>query len=112
MVFHQNCASALLFSYLLKKIWQGIKVAQELETHPKFEVYSNEIRITLILTTAVPRKCFFYLIPCAKYCKISCDFICNFINPFHAPGLFLYPKTSGFLMFSGGIERDRWHKMD
>lgn len=84
-------SSELCFSFTLQlsfeKNPEGIKVAQELETHPKFEVYSNEIRITLILTTAVPRKCFFYLIPCARYCKISCDFICNFINPFHAPGL-------------------------
>ena len=28
-------------------------------------------------------------------------------NPFHDIGPFLYPlETSGFLMFSGGIERD------
>ena len=37
------------------------------------------------------------------------------INPFHASGLFLYPqKTSeswGFLMFSGGTEKDQWHEM-
>ena len=34
------------------------------------------------------------------------------LNPFHASGLFLYPlKTRGFLMFSGGIERDQWHEM-
>ena len=36
------------------------------------------------------------------------------INPFHATGLFLYPletsETFYFLMFSGGIERDQWHK--
>ena len=38
------------------------------------------------------------------------------INPFHATGLFLHPlKTEnfGFLMFSGGIERDhvmKWVK--
>ena len=33
------------------------------------------------------------------------------INSFHATGLFLYPlKTSGFLMISGGIERDQWHE--
>ena len=37
------------------------------------------------------------------------------LNPFHATDLFRYPlKTSenkGFLMFSGGIERDQWHEM-
>ena len=34
------------------------------------------------------------------------------INPFHATGLFLYPlKTRGFLKFSGGTERDRWHEL-
>ena len=33
------------------------------------------------------------------------------INPFHASGLFWYPLTRGFLMFSGGIERDQWHEM-
>ena len=30
-------------------------------------------------------------------------------NPFHATGLFIYPlktENRGFLMFSGGIERD------
>ena len=36
-------------------------------------------------------------------------------NLFHAIDLFLYPrkhqKTRGFLMFSGGIERDQWHGM-
>ena len=33
-------------------------------------------------------------------------------NPFHATGFFLYPlKTSGFLMFSGGKERNQWHEM-
>ena len=33
-------------------------------------------------------------------------------NPFHATCLFLYLlKTSGFLMFSGGVEREQWHKM-
>ena len=35
-------------------------------------------------------------------------------NLFHATVLFLLPlkhqKTSGFLMFSGGIERDQWLK--
>ena len=37
------------------------------------------------------------------------------INPFYATVLFRYPlkhrKTRGFLMFSGGIERDHWHEM-
>ena len=37
------------------------------------------------------------------------------LNPFHVTVLFLYPlkipKTSGFQMFSGGIERDRWHEL-
>ena len=36
-------------------------------------------------------------------------------KPFHATGLFLYPlkhqKTSCFLMFSGGIERNQWHEL-
>ena len=37
-------------------------------------------------------------------------------NPSHVTGLFLQPlkiseKTYGFLMFSVGIERDRWHVM-
>ena len=43
--------------------------------------------------------------------------IYNFkINPFHAPDLFLYllkspdQKTKGFLMFSGGTERDHGMK--
>ena len=42
------------------------------------------------------------------------------VNPFHVTGLFLYPPknsfylsipfyTSGFLMFSGGTERDQWY---
>ena len=39
----------------------------------------------------------------------------GFINPFHSTGFFLYPwkqqKTRGFLMFSGGIERDQWHEI-
>ena len=38
------------------------------------------------------------------------------VNPFHAAGLFLYrlkhQKTRGFLMFSGGIERDHKREMD
>ena len=37
------------------------------------------------------------------------------IHPFHATELFRYPletkKPKGFLMFSGGIERDQWHEM-
>ena len=40
------------------------------------------------------------------------------MNPFHAIDLFLYfvklTKKSdicGFLMFSGGIERDQWYEM-
>ena len=38
---------------------------------------------------------------------ISSDF-----TPFHVIGLCLYPlKISGFLMFSGGIEREHWHEM-
>ena len=43
------------------------------------------------------------------------DLTYDFINPFGATGLFLYPlKTSEnqrFLMFSGGIERYQWHQM-
>ena len=38
----------------------------------------------------------------------------NRVNPFQTEGLFLYPpenRKSGFLMFSGGIERNQWHKM-
>ena len=35
-----------------------------------------------------------------------------FFNPFHVTSLFLYLlKTSGFLMFSRGIERAQWHEM-
>ena len=44
-----------------------------------------------------------------------------FLNPFNSTALFLYPlKTTGFLLefhatdflvFSGGIGRDQWHKM-
>ena len=34
------------------------------------------------------------------------------ISPFHATSLFLYPpETRGFLMFSGGMERDQWHEI-
>ena len=37
---------------------------------------------------------------------------CNFINLFHFIGFFLYLlKSTGFLMFSGGIERDQCHEM-
>ena len=37
---------------------------------------------------------------------------CNFIHLFHFIGFFLYPlKSTGFLMFSGGIERDQCHEM-
>ena len=36
-------------------------------------------------------------------------------NPFYATGLFLYPlktsKNPGFVMFSGGIERNKRHEM-
>ena len=36
-------------------------------------------------------------------------------HPFHATNLFRYPlktlENKGFLMFSGGIERDQWHEM-
>ena len=38
----------------------------------------------------------------------------EWINPFHTTGLFLYllkRSESGFLMFSGGIERDEWHEI-
>ena len=50
--------------------------------------------------------------------------IIQHINLFHATDLFLYPQKtsasdrkplvfwSGFLMFSGGIGRDQWHKSD
>ena len=31
------------------------------------------------------------------------------LRSFFTPGK--YQKTSDFLMFSGGIERDQWHKM-
>ena len=34
------------------------------------------------------------------------------VNLFNATSLFLYPlKTRGFLIFSGGIERDQWYEM-
>ena len=34
------------------------------------------------------------------------------VKPFHTIGLFLYLlKTTGFLMFSGGIEKDQLHRM-
>ena len=37
------------------------------------------------------------------------------LNPFHATGLFTLPENirqnRGFLMFSGGIEKDQWHEM-
>ena len=37
------------------------------------------------------------------------------LNLFHATSLFLYllktSKISGFLMFSGGIKREKWHEM-
>ena len=37
------------------------------------------------------------------------------INSFYATGLFLYflrtSGTSGYLMFSGDIEKDQWHEM-
>ena len=37
------------------------------------------------------------------------------INPFHGTGLLLHPlktsKNQRFSVFSGGIERDQWHKM-
>ena len=37
------------------------------------------------------------------------------LNPFHATIFFSTPgkhqKTSGFLIFSRGIERDQWHEM-
>ena len=35
----------------------------------------------------------------------------KFINPFHAMVSFYTQKTKGFLMFSGGIEKDQWHEM-
>ena len=39
-------------------------------------------------------------------------FFANIFNPFHVTSLVWYPlKTSGFLMFSEGIERDQWHEM-
>ena len=45
---------------------------------------------------------------CAVYWFVEHEFL---INPFHAFGLFLYPlKTRGFLMFSGGIERDQCYE--
>ena len=60
-----------------------------------------------------------------KESKIQCSFkiflikdngyiICKLISPFNATDLFLYPlktseKTSGFLMFSGVVERDQCH---
>ena len=31
------------------------------------------------------------------------------IDSFYSPGK--HQKTSGFLMFSGGIEKDQWHEM-
>ena len=37
------------------------------------------------------------------------------LHSFHATGLLLHPlrlsEIRGFLMFSGGTERDQWHKM-
>ena len=37
------------------------------------------------------------------------------LNEFYSTGLFLYllklSETSGFLLFSGGIERDQWDEM-
>ena len=42
------------------------------------------------------------------------DFLNCIVKPFHATSLFLYPlknkKTSAFLFFSGGIERNRGMK--
>ena len=35
----------------------------------------------------------------------------NVVNQFHVTGLFLYPMETGFLMFSGGIERDQWREI-
>ena len=37
------------------------------------------------------------------------------LNTFYASGLFLHPlktsETFGFLMFSGGVERNQWHEI-
>ena len=43
-------------------------------------------------------------------------FVKGRVNPFLAIGFFLYPhenirKTTGFLMFSGGIEKDQWNEL-
>ena len=35
----------------------------------------------------------------------------NLVNQFHVTGLFLYSMETGFLMFSGGIERDQWREI-
>ena len=63
------------------------------------------------------------------YCWVTSLFINEWLSlnitpesdPFHATDLLLYPLkmwensllsvTSGFLMFSGGIENDQWHEM-
>ena len=33
------------------------------------------------------------------------------LNPLHATDLFRYLLKTGFLMFSGGIERGQWYEM-
>ena len=43
-------------------------------------------------------------------------FKCQIVNSFHMPLISFYAswkrqKTSGFLMFLGGIEGDQWHEM-
>ena len=53
--------------------------------------------------------------------KSKFKFKCNYLRrsqlfefkPVHAIGLFLYPPENikGFLLCSGGVERDQWHKM-
>ena len=56
----------------------------------------------------------FCLVSACLLLQLFFSFSC-FFNPFRATDFFytpgLHQKTSGFLMFSGGIKRDQWHEM-
>ena len=64
-----------------------------------------------VLKQIYPRQGNFEMLIFRHYENKTKIFFMKLVNPFHA-SLFRHPlKTKGFLMFSGGIDRDQWHEM-
>ena len=106
----------------LKSFYEGLKVLN----FPTENLPSSSLRLTYLTKPFIQQFKHFLLAISYLYTGEILLFLLKAfrvikhskccINSFRATGHFLYTpwkyqKTSGFLMFSGGIERNQWHEM-